>query len=66
MFMNEIKMLILEIILKIKLNKVLGNRWINIRMKLILINLEKVKMVMISLYSISNEIDIILSQVKSY
>ena len=48
MFMNEIKMLILIIILVKKLNKVLGNRWINIRMKLILINLEKMKEVMLS------------------
>ena len=49
MFMNEIKMLILVIILVKKLNKVLRNRWINIRMKLILINLGKMNMKMISL-----------------
>ena len=49
MFMNEIKMLILIIILVKKLNKVFGNRWINIRMKLILINLEKMIKVKIGL-----------------
>ena len=63
MFMNEIKMLIWGIILVHKLNKVLGNRWINIRMKLILINLEKMNMVMISLCLIFEILYIFLSQV---
>ena len=63
MFMNEIKMLILIIILVTKLNKVLRNRWINIRMKLILINLEKMNMVMISFIVWFEEIYIFLSQV---
>ena len=64
MFMNEIKMLILIIILVKKLNKVLRNRWINIRMKLILINLEKMKEVMISLDLLFELMYIFLSQVK--
>ena len=62
--MNEIKMLILIIILVKKLNKVLGNRWINIRMKLILINLEKMKKVKISFGLTFEEFYIFLSQVK--
>ena len=63
MFMNEIKMLIFIIILVKKLNKVLRNRWINIRMKLILINLEKMKEEEISLSLVFEEIYIFLSQV---
>ena len=63
MFMNEIKMLILRIILVKKLNKVLRNRWINIRMKLILINLERMRMVWVSLDLRFEEIYIFLSQV---
>ena len=63
MFMNEIKMLIWGIILVTKLNKVLMNRWINIRMKLILINLEKMKMMMISFKVIFEILYIFLSQV---
>ena len=50
MFMNEIKMLIYVIILVKKLNKVLGNRWINIGMKLILINLENIIDMIINLF----------------
>ena len=61
--MNEIKMLISLIILVKKLNKVLRNRWINIRMKLILINLEKMNMEEISFSLIFEEIYIFLSQV---